>query len=222
LIVIAEENTEVIGCSHAQIRDFQISQKVTTQAAQTGDLFVRRDHRRRGIATNLTRALRKQLIENGAIILFGVATPETHRDFYSKLKGVNVFVIPQHFYQKTLYHKNLNCASFKQKAETINTILNDHPEIRDELMNIDLRVLVRLKGYPQFSLTLSEGQISIHEDEPVTQPNMVITASRIPSPPSLLTFMKMALSGDLKVKGLRNVFTIYKCYKILQRINRIK
>jgi hypothetical protein len=167
--------------------------------------------------------LRKNLRKNGAIILFGVAAPETHRDFYSKMKGANVFVIPRHFYQKTLYHKNLNCSSFKRQAVTINTILNDHPDIRKELMTVDLTVRVRLKGFPQFILEISEGQISIQEGEPINQPDIVITASKLPSTASFFTLVKMVFTGDLKVKGLlSNFIKLYKCYRILQRTNRIK
>jgi hypothetical protein len=92
-------------------------------------------------------------------------------------------------------------------------ILNDHPDIRKELMTVDLTIRVRLKGFPQFIVVISEGQISIQEGEPINQPDMIIAASKRPSATSFFTLVKMMFTGDLKVKGLlSNLIKIYTCY----------
>ena len=222
LIVVAEENKEVVGCAHAQVRNLKISQLLTIRATQPSDLFIRPEHRRRGIATELTRVLRKNLRERNAIVLLGVASPLIHKQFYSKQKGDKVFQIPSHLYCKTAYIKKLNCASLKRKASLINKTLQEHHEIRNELQRLNLTVLFRLKGFPPFVLEVSQGKVSIKEGEPIYKPNVAITASRLSSPAKILTAIKMIFSGDVKVRGLlRNSVSLYKCFRILRKVNRI-
>jgi len=222
LIVVAEENGKVIGCGHAQVRNLRISQSLTIRATQPADLFIRPEHRRRGIATELTSVVRKNVRERGAIVLFGVTSPLTFSQFYSKRSIDPVFMIPRYLYCKTSYIKKLNCASFERKALLINKILSERPEIRNELIKLNLTMLFRLKGFPPFVLEISQGIVSIKEGEPVYKPNVVVTASRLSSSTKMLTLIKMFFSGDVKVRGLlRNSTSLYKCFKILQKANRI-
>jgi predicted N-acetyltransferase YhbS len=222
LIVVAEENKEVIGCAHAQVKNLKISDRLIIRATQPADLFIRPEHRRRGVATEITSVLRKNLRKRGAIALFGVASPLTHKTFYSKRKGDKVFRIPGYLYHKTIYVRKLNCASFRRRASLINKALQEHHEIRDELMKLNLTVLFRLKGFPPFVLEVSGGKVAIKEGQPIYKPNVVITASRLSSPAKILTLIKMFFSGDVKVKGLlRNFLSLYRCFKILRKVNRI-
>lgn len=220
LIHIAEENGEVIGCGHAQLRNIRISPSLTIKATQGADLYIKPEHRRRGIATELTRVGRKMQRERGAIAFFGVSSPLTVSQFHSKRKGLKPFTIPKRLYTKTMYIKKLNCDSFQRKASVINQILQEHPEIRNELTKVDLSVLLRLKGYPPFVLEVSEGKVSIREGKPEYQSNVVVTASKSSS--STKTLIKMFLSGDIKVKGLiRNLVSLYRCFKVLRKIKKI-
>jgi len=222
LIVVAEENREVLGFAHAQVRDLKISRLLTVRATQPADLFVRPEHRRRGIATEITSVLRKNLREKGAILLLGVTSPLTYSQFYSKREGDKAFTIPGYLCCKIMYQKKLNCASFMRKALLINKVLGERPEMRKELMKLNLNVLFRLKGFPPFVLEISRGKFSIKEGEPVYKPNVVVTASRLSSSTKMLTLVKLFFSGDVKVRGLlRNSTSLYKCFKILRKVNRV-
>jgi len=222
LILVAEENGKAIGCGHAHVRNLRISRSLTIKATQPADLFVRPEHRRRGIATELTRVARKNLREKGAIVLFGVTSPLTYSQFYSKREGDKAFTIPKNLQCKTAYIKKLNCESFKRKALLINNTLQEHREIRNELTKLNLNVLFRLKGFPPFILEISQGKVSIKEGEPIYKPHVVVTTSGLSSSTKMSTMIKMFLSGDAKVKGLlRNFIGLYKCFKILRKVNRI-
>jgi len=219
LIIVADENGELIGCAHAQVRDLRISRSLIIKATQPADLYSKPEHRRRGIATEVTKVIRKNVRAKGAILLVGVTSPSTYTQFYSRREGDRAFTMPSHGYCKVAFTKKMNCDSVKRRASLVNDILNQNPEIRKKLDMVNLTVFFQVRGLPPFVLEVSQGSVSVNEGQPTRRPNMVITASKLPSAPSMLSLIRLFFSGGVKAKGLlRNLTSVYKCARVLQKI----
>jgi len=218
LVFVAEENGNVIACGHAQVWDLKISRLLTIKGALDTELLVHREYRRRGIATEIRSTIKKNLRERGAIILIA----PTEAEIYNRARSKRVtFAVPMHLYCKTAYTKNLDCTTLKKKLSIINKILNEHSEIRNELMKLNFTIFLRLKGYPPFVLEASQGEVSIREGEPINRPNMVVTASKeLSSSTKTLSMIRMFFTGDVRVRGLlKNSISLLKFYRILKKFS---
>lgn len=219
LVVIAEENGKMIGCAHAQLRNLKINQSLAVKASQGANLLVGREHRRRGVATEIMYFLRERLKDKGAIVHYGIALPWIYKRVYSKREAN---VTPRDLYCRTPYSKFLNCSLLKQEALVVNEVLGEYHDLRSELMDLDLTILFRLKAFPPFVLKVRRGEISVEEGEPITSPNVVVTASELTMSTGMFTLMKMFFSGNLKLSGLlHNFFSLYRWFKVMRKVNKI-
>lgn len=217
LVFIAEENGKMIACGQAQLRNLKINQSLTVKASQGVNLVVRREHRRRGVATEMMYLVRRRLRDKGAIIHYGITLPWTHKRVYTKRGGT---LTSRNLFCNTEYVKFLNCASLKQKALVVNEVLSEYHDLRSKLMDLDLTILFHLKAFPPFALKVRQGEISVEEGEPIASPNVVITASALST--GMFTLMKMFFSGEVKIRGLlHNFLSLYRFFKVMRKVNRI-
>jgi len=218
LVIVAEKDGKVIGIAQAQVRNLAISQMLTVKASQGADLLVVPEYRMKGVATDITSVLRKNLRAKGVVIgPYGISLPTTFRNFYLKRGGIK---IPDKLHCRTVFVKSLSCENLKRQASLVNHVLKERPDLSHRLAKIDLTILFRIRGHPSFAVKVCRGEISIAEEkETAVRPDVLVVAPKLSSLTKISELVKLILSGNIRVSGLiRNFFKISKVFTVIRDV----
>lgn len=220
LVVVAEKDGKVVGCNHWLPRDFKISSNLHLNASLGGDIVVAPEHRGQGIGKGLLKFLRdsKAFEEKGVILTYMFAEPELSKRLYRS--AVGYVSAPD---STTVYIKYLKPRLLKEKFISINAALQSRADLQEEIKNLTLRMMFRLRGAPTFSVVLSSNQVdfiegNLENPDVIIEGNFTLFSSAVEGMLGFTSLVKALLTGKLSIKkGKLKIFKLVKVLKIFRK-----
>ena len=162
LVVVAENNNQIVGCNHWLARDFKLSSDLPIKVALAGDIAVNPEHRGHGVGKALLNFFRnsKAFKEKEIVLTYMFADPKLAKRLYKP--AVGYVIAPNH---GTKYSKYLNCDRIAKNFDLINEILHSNRDLSQKLNGLNIKILFRLRGAPNFSIKLDSNRVEFIEGE---------------------------------------------------------
>lgn len=215
LVVVAVNHGQVAGGASWLPRKLKISKSLSVKAALGADLAVHRNYRGRGLAKPLI-ASENTVLENKNIVMsYGFIDPRLVEHVHRPLIGL--VEVPT---STTVYKKYLNLSEIRKKMVDMNLSAKSDEEIKRKLAGLNMSVLFRLRGMPQFTIRISSNEIHMEENDLQDTDLKVecdLTLSELfKSKRRTLALIKALLTRKLKIKGsLRGAIKLYSLSKLL-------
>lgn len=203
LVAVAENNGEVIGCSHGIPRKFKITEDVEVNSVLGGDLAVRPEYRGQGLGKELLLQCRTQgTIKNQKIALFYHFTnvnlaKEIHIPFFG---DAEVTPSIKQFYKITSWKKLVSLMEDKNIKQAL------YKKVPSGSKDLDFIILFRMTAAPPLTLRFSKENVDLSEEEcenaDITiEGNLATFTSFLGGKNIKWQLLKAILKRKLKIKG---------------------
>lgn len=216
LVVVAVNCGKVVGCMNWLPRSLKISKSLSVTATLGADLAVDRNHRGQGLAKPLIASENAILEGKNSVMSYGFIDRKLVERLHGPLLGL--VEVPT---STTVYKKYLNFSEIREKVVNMNKIAKSDEETKRKLAGLDLSVLFRLRGMPQFTVRMSSGEVHLEENDSVDT-DMEVECDLTPSElfrskRKTLDLVKALLMRKIRIKGsLRDTIKLYGLSKLLE------
>jgi len=212
--LVVEDRGRIVGCWHAVIEELELG-SARLKVGFEGDAAVLPGYRGGGVVLRVYDRINTILVDKGAVMRAGVATPDLADGFYAPMFGYLRAPIPVH--TKVLDNRPLRDAVAR---------LGKRIALGKE---ISLVIQFRLGDIPPFSLEVSNGVLST-EDGEARSADLVIEGNQGPVVSALRgsgrggnrrDLLRALLTRRVRVKGwLRNAFALYRLFATMIRTRK--
>jgi GNAT superfamily N-acetyltransferase len=223
IVAIAENDSEIVGCSHWLQRDLKIGRNLVVGSLLTCDLSVKPDQRGRGIARELLlqRRTREIFRKRGIVVNYDFADPKLAKKLYTPLLGYTRVGLAVRRFVKVLNWKPL--VEFVSREETAEVLLKRFPKLRD----LDLSICLKSKSAPSLTLCFKNGEIGASENKP-SNVHIVVEADlseliAVFGAKHVRTWLLKALfERKIKLKGKPSkLYQVYRNFSLLKTVLRV-
>jgi putative sterol carrier protein len=219
LVIIAEKGRELVGSNYWISRRLQLMKNLSINAALAADIAVNPKERGNGLGTKLLLypRLAGTFKKNKIVVSYMFSGQELSKKLYKPAAGY--IAVPS---GTTTYRKLFTCNELKEVFEKINAIVETSEELKRKVAEIAMCISFKLRGVPEFSLSIEPEEISIHEGtkkEPdvVIEGSLPLSSLMLKGDFGLQKIIKAFFLGEVKVsKGFLKIFKIRKALKLFQ------
>jgi N-acetylglutamate synthase-like GNAT family acetyltransferase len=161
LVMVAEKNGVIIGCTHWLLKTFRLSPSLETKAMLGADIAVHPEYRGKGVGKSLLRSLRSSEVMRNEqpSIAYAFANPSLTKHFHTP--AVGYIPAPD---RTVLYFKILNWKKLEDSIRVLNEQIAAG-EFKERLSKFELKVLFKISNTPQLCFRMTEKGITVEEKE---------------------------------------------------------
>jgi putative sterol carrier protein len=219
LVIIAEKEGELVGSNYWISRRLQLMKNLSVNAALAADIAVNPKERGNGVGTKLLLypRLSGAFKKNKIVVSYMFSGQELSKRLYKPAAGY--IAAPR---GTTTYRKLFTCNELKEIFEKINAAVESSEELKRKVAELAMCVSFKLRGVPEFSLSITPEKICISEGtmkeaDVVIEGSLPISSLMLKGDFGLRKIMKAFLLGKVKVrKGLRNILKMRQAIELFQ------
>jgi ribosomal protein S18 acetylase RimI-like enzyme len=223
LVAVAEENGEIVGCSHWLQNNLKLGSDVVVNSLLTCDLAVKSDRRGRGIAKNLLlqRRTRETFKKRGIVVNYDFADPKLAARLYTPLLGYLPTKLSTRKYFKLLSWKKI--VDFVSDQDVQRALKKEFSKV----CSLNMTISLKMRSAPQLNLIFKSGKIEAtegaHGDSDITIEGDTHTFISLMNGRNIKRkIVKAVLGRRIKFKGkLSKLLTAYRNVGQLEAVFKV-